>query len=46
VGANLGIMESDTNKMRPSSPWTFCNLKTGEGLPEVVAAIEKALLVS
>jgi urease accessory protein len=46
VGANLEIMKSDTNKMRPASPWTFCNLKTGDGLPDVVDAIEKALLVS
>jgi urease accessory protein len=46
VGANLEIMKSDTNKMRPASPWTFCNLKTGDGLPDVVDAIEKALLMS
>lgn len=46
VGADLDIMKSDTEKMRPSSPWTFCNLKTGAGIPEVAKAIEKALLIS
>ncbi len=46
VGANLDVMKSDTNKMRPSSPWAFCNLKTGEGVAEVIEAIESAILIS
>ena len=31
VGARLDVMESDTNRMRPGKPWTFANLKTGQG---------------
>ncbi|MEM9602374.1 MAG: urease accessory protein UreG [Pseudomonadota bacterium] len=37
VGASLEVMESDTNRMRGERPWTFANMKTGEGL----GAIEK-----
>lgn len=43
VGANLSIMEADTARMRPNLPWSFCNLKTGEGLETVIDAIEQAL---
>jgi urease accessory protein len=40
VGASLEVMESDTLKMRPSSPFVFSNLKTGQGVGEIVAFIE------
>lgn len=40
VGASLTIMAADTATMRPSLPWCFCNLKTGEGLESLIAAIE------
>ena len=44
VGANLDIMRTDTQRMRPNPetrPWVMTNLKTLEGLAEVVAFIEK-----
>lgn len=40
VGASLEVMESDTNRMRPNKPWVFSNLKTGQGLSEIIAFIE------
>jgi urease accessory protein len=36
VGADLGIMESDTKRMRGERPFVFTNLKTGHGVPTVV----------
>jgi len=44
VGADLGVMRTDTERMRPNRetrPWVMTNLKTLEGLAEVVAFIEK-----
>lgn len=43
VGASLEVMEKDTMKMRPKLPWTFTNLKKGEGVDNVIAFIEKYL---
>jgi urease accessory protein len=40
VGASLEVMEADTKKMRSNSPFVFSNLKTGQGVDEVVAFIE------
>ncbi|MGB0958574.1 MAG: urease accessory protein UreG [Litorivicinus sp.] len=40
VGASLEVMASDTDRMRPQKPWTFSNLKTGEGLDTIIAFIE------
>jgi Ni2+-binding GTPase involved in maturation of urease and hydrogenase len=31
VGASLEVMERDTNRMRGERPWTFTNLKAGDG---------------
>lgn len=39
VGADLSVMESDTNRMRPDKPWVFTNLKTGQGLERVIEFI-------
>jgi len=39
VGADLGIMESDTQRMRQGSPYVFTNLKEKLGLEEVIAFI-------
>jgi urease accessory protein len=36
VGADLEVMASDTNRMRPDSPWVFSNLKTREGLEQII----------
>ena len=40
VGASLEVMESDTNRMRPTRPWLFSNLKVGQGVAEIVSFIE------
>ncbi len=46
VGADLGIMEADTRRMRPNRPHVMTNLKTKAGLDKVVAFIEqRGLLV-
>ncbi len=39
VGASLEVMESDTRRMRGNRPFVFTNLKTAEGLEEVVEFI-------
>ncbi len=36
VGADLQIMERDAKKMRRTKPFVFTNLKTQQGLPEVI----------
>src|SRR5215469_1702988 len=35
VGANLGVMESDTLRMRGKRPFVFSNLKSGEGVEPI-----------
>jgi urease accessory protein len=39
VGADLGVMERDTLRMRRERPWCFTNLRTGEGLELVEAFV-------
>jgi urease accessory protein len=39
VGADLNIMESDTKRMRPNSPYVFTNLKKKEGLDTIIEFI-------
>ena len=47
VGADLGVMEADTKRMRGSKPFVMTNLKTKAGLASVVAFIEtKGLLAA
>jgi len=44
VGADLNVMRTDTERMRPNPenrPWVMTNLKTLDGLATVVAFIEK-----
>ena len=40
VGANLNIMEKDTNFMRNGNPWFFTNLCSGKGVDEVLKYLE------
>ena len=41
VGANLDVMEQDTQRMRRQRPYVMTNLKTHTGVAEVVAFIEQ-----
>lgn len=45
VGADLGVMESDARRMRKGAPFLFSNLKTGEGLENIVGWIKKYALL-
>ncbi len=45
VGADLEVMDRDAKKMRGSKPYCFCNMKTGEGLDEIVSWIENDVLM-
>ena len=40
VGASLEVMDRDARKMRGERPFQFSNLKTGQGLDEIVRFIE------
>ena len=39
VGANLGVMEADTLRMRGKQPFVFSNLKSGEGVAPIAKFI-------
>jgi urease accessory protein len=41
VGASLEVMARDSKKMRGDNPFVFSNQKTGQGLAEVIAFIER-----
>jgi len=45
VGASLEVMATDAKRMRGERPFIFSNLKTGYGLLEIVAFIEKQGLI-
>lgn len=45
VGASLKVMEEDAKRMRKGSPFVFSNLKSGEGLEEIVGWIKKYALL-
>ncbi len=41
VGASLEVMAADTNRMRGDRPWVFANMKTQQGLEQIIAFIER-----
>jgi urease accessory protein len=41
VGASLEVMDRDSGKMRPSLPYMFTDVRSGKGLPDVVAWISQ-----
>jgi len=41
VGASLEVMAADTRRMRGERPWVFANMKTRQGLEEIIAFIER-----
>ena len=43
VGADLSVMDRDSKRMRGNLPFLFTNLKTGQGLDQVVAWVEQFL---
>src|SRR5579883_1157049 len=43
VGASLDVMNSDTRRMRGERPFVFTNLRSGEGLDQIVAWLEERL---
>jgi urease accessory protein len=45
VGASLEVMERDARRMRGERPFVFTNLKTGQGLKEVIRFVETAGLL-
>src|SRR5262249_56087751 len=36
VGASLDVMERDSRRMRGTRPFVFANLRTGQGVEEIV----------
>ena len=43
VGADLAVMDRDTQRMRADRPWCFTNLQSGEGLDQVVSFVLQQL---
>ncbi|MBD3813689.1 MAG: urease accessory protein UreG [Betaproteobacteria bacterium] len=41
VGASLEVMDQDTKRMRGARPFVFSNLKTEQGLADIIAFIER-----
>jgi urease accessory protein len=39
VGASLKVMDEDTKRMRADKPYVFTNLKTGQGLDDIIQFI-------
>ena len=42
VGASLEVMDADTRRMRGDKPYVFTQLKSREGLPDVIAFLKSA----
>ncbi|MBW4437843.1 MAG: urease accessory protein UreG [Pleurocapsa minor GSE-CHR-MK-17-07R] len=43
VGASLEVMQRDTERMRGDQPYRFTDLRSGNGLPDVIAWIEERM---
>ena len=41
VGASLEVMDQDAKRMRGERPFLFSNMKTKDGLTDIIAFIEK-----
>jgi len=41
VGASLEVMDRDARRMRGERPFVFSNLKSGQGLAEIIAFVER-----
>ena len=46
VGASLEVMAQDAKRMRGERPFLFSNMKTGDGLSEIIVFIEKQGLLN
>jgi urease accessory protein len=46
VGADLAVMERDARRMRGSRPFVFTNLRTGEGMEQVIGWLRHELLLA
>ena len=46
VGADLDVMARDSKKMRGEKPFVFTNIRTGEGIEQVIAFLEKNVFFS
>jgi urease accessory protein len=46
VGASLEVMERDARAQRGARPFVFSNLKSGQGLPDIVSFIERQGMLS
>ena len=45
VGADLGVMERDSKKMRGSRPFVFTNIRSGENVDSVIDWIRSSVLL-
>ena len=46
VGASLDVMDRDTKKMRGDKPFVFANMKSGQGVDDVLAFIGREGMLS